>query len=112
MGPLCAVLCLGIAFRVNIIRVALMVFLGIALAGDGLLALAYVGALAGVLKSPSNMEPLEELMRIAFRVGATLIMFLYLKRSDVREKFRRRRGQDDSDDAAPETLTPPRNGEA
>jgi hypothetical protein len=89
LAPISAIISLGIAFRVNVVRVGLLIFLGIALVGDGLLSLFYAGALAGAFRSPPNKEPLTELMSIAFRVVATLMMFFYLKRPDVRDAFRR-----------------------
>jgi hypothetical protein len=90
LAPVCAILCFGIAFRVNIVRVALMVVLAIGLVGDGLLMLFLVSTLVGLFDSPPNKEPFGELGRMAFRLGAALAMFLYLKRSDVRDAFRHR----------------------
>jgi hypothetical protein len=100
LAPISAIISIGIAFRVNVVRVGLLILLGIALVGDGLLSLFYAGALVGVFRSPPNKEPLAELMSIAFRVVLTITMFLYLKRPDVRDAFRRAPPRETIDDPA------------
>lgn len=87
LGIITAIIALGIAFRVNAVRMALMVLLVIALIGDGLLALFYLSALSGMFQSPPNKDPLEQLMRMPVRIGATLTMLMYLRRADVRNAF-------------------------
>ena len=91
LAPVCATLCLGIAFRVNMVRVALMILLGMALIGDALLIVFFVGQLASAFQPTANQDPVSELIRMPVRSGATLVMFFYLKRPDVRDAFRRRK---------------------
>lgn len=98
LAPVCAIVSLGIAFRVNVFRVVLMILLVIAVVADGLLILFYAGALAGVFQSPPNKEPLEELTRMPFRLAATVTMLYYLKRADVRDAFRRPAERDGVED--------------
>lgn len=88
LAPICAVFCIGIAFRFNPVRIILLTFLGIALVGDGILIMYYIGALAEVFQAPANKTPSEELMKMPLRFGATLAMFFYLRRSDVQDAFR------------------------
>jgi hypothetical protein len=90
LGPLCASLSVGIFHRRNTARVVLLVLLSISLVGSGLLAVYYCCAAMGVVASPANKEPLSELARMPLRVGLTLAMFFYLRRSDVRQAFVRR----------------------
>lgn len=91
MTPICATLCLGIAFRVNFVRVLLMVLLGIALVGDVLLIAFFVGQLADLFQGSSHQDPIKELVRMPIRLAATLGMFFYLRRPDVRDAFNRRK---------------------
>jgi hypothetical protein len=86
-GPLCAALAIGLFRRSNTARVALLVLLSIALVGDSLLAVYYCCAAMGVVASPANKEPLSELVHIPLRAGLALVMFFYLRRSDVRQAF-------------------------
>jgi len=95
LAPICAVFCIGIALRSNPVRIILLILLGIALVGDGMLILFYIGALADVLQAPANKTPSEELMKMPFRIGATLAMFFYLRRADVRDAFRRGKMESD-----------------
>jgi hypothetical protein len=90
LGPVCAALSIGMFRRINATRVALLVLLSIAFAGDGLFVIYYLCAAMGVVGSPENKEPLPELARMPLRIGLTLAMFLYLRRSDVRQAFVRR----------------------
>ena len=39
------------------------------------------------MKFPPNRDPIRELWRAPGRFATTLMMFLYLRRSDVREAF-------------------------
>ena len=89
LTPICAIISLGIALRVNAVRIGLVILLGIALVAEVLFVLYFVGVLAGQFRAPPNKDPRAELMRVPFRAAATLAMFLYLRRSDVRDAFRR-----------------------
>jgi hypothetical protein len=51
----------------------------------------YLGAFAGIFRSPPDKDPLAELMEMPIRVAIILLMFSYLRRPDVRAAFRRRR---------------------
>jgi len=93
--PVCVILCVGVAFRVNLIRILFLILLGISLVGDGLLSLYLLLALTGILQAPPNIDPIEQLIRMSTRVGAALAMFLYLRRPDVRDAFRGTTRHDD-----------------
>lgn len=80
VGPLCAAISIGIAFRVNFVRVTLMVLLFAAAVGDGFILLR------GLSTGPVNESPMA--IKAAERLVATVVMFLYLSRSDVRDAFR------------------------
>lgn len=88
LAPLSAILCFGIAFRSNLVRIILLILLGVAVVGNVVLILFFLGALADVFQSPPNKDPARELMRIPIRIGGTLVMFFYLRRCDVRDAFR------------------------
>lgn len=89
LAPICAFLAAGIFFRFNPVRILLLILLGIAVVGDGLLVFYYLGGLFDLVSVPSNKDPMEELLKMPFRFGLTIWMFLYLWRSDVRDAFRR-----------------------
>ncbi|REJ85694.1 MAG: hypothetical protein DWQ34_28550 [Planctomycetota bacterium] len=88
LAPICAVFSIGLALRSNPVRIVLLILLGIALVGDGILSFYYIGAFAEMFQAPANKTPAEELIKMPFRVGAKLAMFFYLRRSDVRDAFR------------------------
>ena len=79
LAPLCALLAIGIFVRFNPVRILLLVLLGVALLGNGLFILFYLSAAFDFVASPPNKEPLEELVRLPFRIAATLTMFIYLR---------------------------------
>jgi hypothetical protein len=92
LTPISAITCIGIGLRVNAVRIGLVILLGIALIGEVLFVLYFVGVLTGEFRAPPNKDPQTELIRVPLRAAATLFMLLYLLRSDVRDAFRRGNG--------------------
>jgi len=88
LGPICAAFSIGIALRINFVRIVLVVFLALAIVGDGILLVYFASVLLGLTAGPANKEPLPEFYHTAERLTATTVMFLYLIRSDVRQAFR------------------------
>ena len=86
-APISAVLCIGIALRSNPVRILLLILLGISLIADAALIMYYIGASLDVFPAPANKNPSEELMKMPIRAGATIAMFFYLRRADVRDAF-------------------------
>jgi hypothetical protein len=89
VAPLCAVVCIGLFLRINIVRVGFLCLLVVSLVTKGLLALFYLAAFLGILRSPPNKDPLAELMEMPIRVAIIVLMFTYLRRPDVRAAFGR-----------------------
>lgn len=89
LGPVSAILCVGMVYRVNSVRIALMVLLAIVLVGDGLLSLYFLAALSGAVRVPSNKDPSRELLRLPWAMAATAAMLFYLRRPTVRDAFRK-----------------------
>ena len=87
VGPICAAISIGIAYRVNFVRVTLMVLLVVAAVGDGFIASYFACVLHGLIAGPANKEPMAMITGAAERLIATVVMFLYLARSDVRDAF-------------------------
>ena len=86
--PLTGFLSLGLFRRVNAARLVLLWLLGISLIvyviGGGL----FSAMLAGWLRTPPKVDPIEQLARIPFRMGTALTMAWYLLREDVKAAFR------------------------
>ncbi|MEI8120497.1 MAG: hypothetical protein WCI20_00485 [bacterium] len=85
--PICLILSIGIACRINLVRKILVALLFIAVVGDGLFLVFFVAAYLGVVNAPAHMSPVKQMVTIAFRIGPTIAMLYYLMRSDVRQAF-------------------------
>jgi hypothetical protein len=89
LAPFCFIISLGLAFRVNALRIVIVAFLALAVFGDTLLLLYWLGVDFGFMRAPANKDPIRESLRIPPRLVATVTMFLYLRRPSVRAEFRR-----------------------
>jgi hypothetical protein len=90
LAPLGAYLAIGIFFRKNPVRILLLVLLGIGLASDAILVTWHVVAMIRLPMS-SSKDPLDAILNILIRVGASVVMLMYLCRPDVRDAFHRRK---------------------
>jgi hypothetical protein len=91
LAPICASLAAGIFYRFNPVRILLLILLGTAVLGDALLMVYFLAGAFEVISVPVNKDPMQELLRIPLRFSLTVVMFLYLRRADVRNAFRRNR---------------------
>ena len=87
LAPVCLIVSVGIACRINLIRKILVGLLCLAVVGDGLFLVFFAAAYVGVVSTPPHMSPLRHIVTIVFRLGPTLTMVYYLLRSDVRQAF-------------------------
>jgi hypothetical protein len=87
LGPLCATIAIGIAQRVNWVRILLITLLLISLAGNLILILYLAGAIAGLFPVRPNVDPVDSLMSRPINIALTLVMYFYLRRPDVRAAF-------------------------
>lgn len=94
LGPLCAILSIGLFLRREPIRVLMVWLLGLSLVMSVLLLAYAVAGLLELVQFPPNKDPDREMMRAPGRFATTLSMFLYLRRETVREAF----GQSDGPD--------------
>jgi hypothetical protein len=89
MAPVCGFFCLGVFFRINFVRVILLVLLTIALVGDIVLLICFLAAYLEFFKLPINKDPMLELLKTVLRLCLTFEILSYLKRPDVRSVFRK-----------------------
>jgi Ca2+/Na+ antiporter len=88
-APLCAVLCYGIFFRMNVARKILLILLGLEFAVYALIILYYLAALAGAMELPADQNATFGLVDVLAQTGIALAMFIYLRRSAVKSAFQR-----------------------
>jgi O-antigen ligase len=88
-APLCAFLCCGIFFRMNGARKILLILLGLALGVYGFVLLYYLGALTGAVEAPANEDATFGLVDVLAQIGVALAVFIYLRRSTVKQSFQR-----------------------
>jgi hypothetical protein len=86
--PFSAAISLGIAFRVDFVRRTLVVLLILTLAGEAVLLVYLLAAVAGLVEPPKR-DPVRGLLQMPLRVLLTWTMLHYLRRPEVRAAFGR-----------------------
>ncbi len=90
LAPFCAIIALGMLFRVDFIRVPFVTLLGIGLIVECFFILLFIGALADLFSFPPHIDAGQHMVRVPMRLYITLTVFFYLQRPNVRAAFRDR----------------------
>jgi len=89
IGIASAVIGAGLIARINVIRVAMIGVLAVALLRELYNASVPLAGLAGWMESPADASPVRHLAEIAVRTALTLWMLWYLGKPAVRAEFAR-----------------------
>lgn len=84
--PVAGLTAIGMFFRIEAIRIALLVLLVLGMIADVFLAIYYLGSALDVFDAP-NIRPWRELAKLPVRFGLAVCMFGYLRRADVKNAF-------------------------